>query len=132
MLQSSFCLQTEGDTPSRQGFFDAIAMGCLPVLTDANVLHFYQRHYFDSLGVANLSSFVLVGRNVSHLVRQIRTLPDQEVQDKRRYMIWNVLPRTVYSTRVGSGDAFDLVIERLLETARRRIARYQNQSLGHR
>ena len=41
---SRFCLQLRGDTHTRQGIFDAIALGCIPVLTDAGVLPEFKAH----------------------------------------------------------------------------------------
>ncbi len=39
-----FCLQLRGDTQTRQGIFDCIALGCIPVLTDAGVLPEFHVH----------------------------------------------------------------------------------------
>ncbi len=39
-----FCLQLRGDTHTRQGIFDCIALGCIPVLTDPGVLSEFYVH----------------------------------------------------------------------------------------
>ncbi|CAD7936502.1 unnamed protein product [Amoebophrya sp. A120] len=47
MMRSTFCLQPEGDTPSRKGLLDSLALGCIPVLSSAKQQVLWRWHLGD-------------------------------------------------------------------------------------
>merc|ERR1711953_1608408 len=38
MANSTFCLEPPGDSPTRKGFFDALLVGCVPVIFDMRAI----------------------------------------------------------------------------------------------
>merc|ERR1712187_993520 len=44
MMDSTFCINPAGDTPTRKGIFDALVLGCIPVITDSRSLEIYKWH----------------------------------------------------------------------------------------
>jgi hypothetical protein len=123
MLESQFCLQTKGDTASRQGFFDSIEMGCFPTLVTSDkddLLNFYQSQYFqDSV---DLKRFVIVGSDVASILSQVQSLTVMDLRRMQDYMLDHVLPRISYSTAsIERTDAFEVLLQRLFEEVRVRI-----------
>ncbi|CAD7973941.1 unnamed protein product [Amoebophrya sp. A120] len=47
MMKSTFCLQPEGDTPSRKGMLDSLALGCIPVLSSRKQHTLWRWHLGD-------------------------------------------------------------------------------------
>ncbi|CAD7936504.1 unnamed protein product [Amoebophrya sp. A120] len=47
MMRSTFCLQPEGDTPSRKGLLDSLALGCIPVLSSEKQQKLWRWHLGD-------------------------------------------------------------------------------------
>eukprot|EP00419_Tripos_fusus_P054892 CAMPEP_0172808808 /NCGR_PEP_ID=MMETSP1075-20121228/7898_1 /TAXON_ID=2916 /ORGANISM="Ceratium fusus, Strain PA161109" /LENGTH=512 /DNA_ID=CAMNT_0013647993 /DNA_START=51 /DNA_END=1589 /DNA_ORIENTATION=- len=74
MLNATFCLEPNGDTPSRKGIIDAIVFGCIPVLFLPAQLKLWPWHLPD------WSTFsVLLDPHSDNAVTQLRKIPPAKV-----------------------------------------------------
>jgi len=109
-LESTYCLQPPGDSPSRRGIFDALVSGCIPVVFGEDSVQ-----YPDYFGVGNLA--VVSVPNRAALRRHLAGIGDAEI-DKRRAAVVKLIPRLVYGRlghdSGGFGVAFRAMRDRII------------------
>jgi hypothetical protein len=82
---SQFCLMPSGDTVSRKGFFDAILMGCIPVVFYPMSAH-YPWHLPTGSGPEGLESYAVyipakdMLKNHTVVMDHLRSIPKQRVR----------------------------------------------------
>ncbi|KAG0557708.1 hypothetical protein KC19_11G151200 [Ceratodon purpureus] len=128
-LESVFCLQPPGDSPTRKGIFDSLQAGCIPVL-----FHEHQavQQYLFHLPGNGLSYSVMIPQDdvaVNHydVMDHLSRIPRSRIK-KLQANIIKLLPQLLYRNPVLTGeytskDAVDVAIDGLLE-------RFQVQSVG--
>ncbi|KAI3468905.1 hypothetical protein Pfo_025568 [Paulownia fortunei] len=123
MLQSSFCLQPPGDTPTRRSTFDGILAGCIPVFFEEITAkkqygwHLPEDEYEEFSVFITKEDVVYKGVKILDVLMNI---PRAEVRRKREKVL-EMLPRVMYR-KPGSSlglrskkDAFDIAIEGTLQ-----------------
>jgi hypothetical protein len=65
MYQSEFCLQPPGDSPTRRSFFDAMLVGCIPVIFQKEAAWSQYVHHLPENG-ASYSVYIPVRRKSLH------------------------------------------------------------------
>ncbi|CAN6485215.1 unnamed protein product [Victoria cruziana] len=118
-MDSEFCLQPPGDSPTRKSFFDSLVYGCIPVVFDPFTA-FYQYPWHLPEDGGRYSIYIdqkqLKGKvNVMDVLSKI---PVERRREMRRYIIFELMPRIIYSTSDSKllkfQDAFDIAINNLL------------------
>mmetsp|Transcript_109476 Transcript_109476/g.205327 ORF Transcript_109476/g.205327 Transcript_109476/m.205327 type:complete len:708 (-) Transcript_109476:186-2309(-) len=119
VLASTFCLDPPGDSPTRKGLFDALVLGCIPVVLSEDSLQHYRLHIpnWQSLSVLVTTNHLWdYGFNiVDHLEEYAKNHPEEVLQKQRA--IQEAAYSLQYSFRPGvrrGPDAFDLVLQNLL------------------
>lgn len=87
MLQSVFCLQPPGDSPTRKSFYDALLTGCVPVLFPYSgqgpVWAFQDRLNFTKFTVTIPYKYMMYSKNNS-VYQYLAELPVQHVESLQR------------------------------------------------
>ncbi|KAG0555530.1 hypothetical protein KC19_12G175800 [Ceratodon purpureus] len=130
MHQSEFCLQPPGDSPTRRSFFDAMLVGCIPVIFQKEAAWSQYVHHLPQDG-ASYSIFIPMTlankRNVIDILSQV----SKSRIHKMRANIARLIPRILYasinemrsetpetSKYAGSSaeipDAFDIALDAVL------------------
>lgn len=109
--RSVFCLQPDGDTPTRQGWFDALLSGCIPVFfsTCLRPNLFYERVYAPFLPAYNRTAYgpgdwaVVVNASapISLLASTLRRIDADTVRRMQRRIV-DISPGIQYSTVPGA------------------------------
>ncbi|KAF5734886.1 exostosin family protein [Tripterygium wilfordii] len=130
MLQSTFCLQPPGDTPTRRSTFDAIVAGCIPVffeLVSAKTQytwHLPEELYEEFSVFIQKEDVVFKGLRIMDVLRRI---PKARVRKMREKVI-ELMPRIIYRRHESSlglrsrMDAFDIAVEGTLQRIGSRIS----------
>jgi hypothetical protein len=98
---SKFCLMPPGDTVSRKGLFDAILMGCIPVVFYPNSAY-YRWHLPVGDGPEGLESFAVyipakdVLKNHTIVMDHLRSIPKQRVRAMQKQLA-ALAPRIQYA-----------------------------------
>ncbi|KAL3645339.1 putative xyloglucan galactosyltransferase gt19 [Castilleja foliolosa] len=123
MLQSSFCLQPPGDTPTRRSTFDAIVAGCIPVFFEELSAkkqygwHLKEEEYDEFSVFIGKEDVVFKGVRILDVLMAI---PRGEVRRKREKVL-EMMGRVMYRKHGSSlglrskKDAFDIAIEGTLQ-----------------
>lgn len=123
MLESSFCLQPPGDTPTRRSTFDGILAGCIPVFfEDQSARSQYGWHLpeaeFDEFSVTiPKEEVVLKGLRIVEVLQGIPRARVRKMREKVVEMMGRVMYRR-HGSSMGLGekkDAFDIAIEGVLK-----------------
>jgi len=120
-LESEFCLQPPGDSPTRKSVFDSLVSGCIPVLFDPFTAYYqYPWHLPEDHG--KYSVFIdqeEVRQMKVNVVGRLSSISARERDDMRRYIVYELLPGLVYgdsSCRFQKfQDAFSITVNTLLE-----------------
>lgn len=135
MLQSSFCLQPPGDTPTRRSTFDGIVAGCIPVFFEDLTAkkqygwHLPEEKYKEFSVFIPKEEVVFKGLKILDVLMRI---PRSEVR-KMREKVLEMLPRVIYRKHGSSlglkskKDAFDIAIEGTLQRIRERLEEVKAQ-----
>ncbi|KAJ7535002.1 hypothetical protein O6H91_12G014000 [Diphasiastrum complanatum] len=128
-LQSEFCLQPRGDTPTRRSAFDAMIAGCIPVFFHEDSAYTQYTWHLpkdpDSYSVFISEEDVRNGLQIERLLKSYS-------QDRIRQMrntISEVMPKLLYVNPYSAGkdfnvtDAFDISIAGVLQ----RISKLKQQ-----
>ncbi|XP_010268117.1 PREDICTED: probable xyloglucan galactosyltransferase GT19 [Nelumbo nucifera] len=129
MLQSSFCLQPPGDTPTRRSTFDGILAGCIPVFFEEQSAKAQFGWHLPEEQYGEFSVFILkeevVFKGLS-IIDVLTAIPKAEVRRMREKVI-ELIPRIMYR-RHGSSlglrakkDAFDLAVEGTINRIKSRL-----------
>ncbi|KAH7513943.1 hypothetical protein FEM48_Zijuj11G0036400 [Ziziphus jujuba var. spinosa] len=124
-MESEFCLQPPGDSPTRKSVFDSLISGCIPVMFDPFTAYYqYPWHLPEDHG--RYSMFVdknEVREMKVNLVEKLMKVPLKERQEMRRYIVYELLPGLVYgdpnSQLEKFHDAFSIAMSSLLERVNR-------------
>ena len=136
--RSVFSLQPPGDTPTRNGFYEAWLHGCIPVITEGSAEHYaalYNGMLFHSVRDLNRTAVVVSQKELyqdrlgpARLLRRLEAMPPAEVAARQHrmrvlapVMQWNVGA----STASAPHDAFASAL-----LAARQIIRAPLQVLG--
>jgi len=120
-LESVFCLQPPGDTPTRKGLFDSLQAGCIPVVFNQQqaVLQYLFHLPGDGSDYSVLiSTDDVVSRNYN-VVDHLSRIPQSEIESMRERIV-QLLPKLLYRDPVLTGeytskDAFDVAIDGLFK-----------------
>ncbi|KAJ4950161.1 hypothetical protein NE237_026993 [Protea cynaroides] len=129
MLQSTFCLQPPGDTPTRRSTFDGILAGCIPVFFEELSAKSQYGWHLPEDQYEQFSVFIPKEEVVSkglRIIHVLKAIPAVEIRRMREKLI-EMIPRIMYR-RHGSSlglkaekDAFDLAVEGTLTRIGSRI-----------
>lgn len=129
MLQSSFCLQPPGDTPTRKATFDGIIAGCIPVFFEDQTAkmqygwHLPEEEYSEFSVTIAKEDVVFRGVRIADVLMSI---PKEEVARMRERVI-EMMPRVMYRRHGASmglmnkKDAVDLAIDGVLQKISSRV-----------
>ncbi|KAK7308980.1 hypothetical protein RJT34_05356 [Clitoria ternatea] len=131
-VESEFCLQPPGDSPTRKSVFDSLISGCIPVLFDPFTAY-YQYPWHLPEDHDKYSVFVdkkeVREKNVN-VVERLSNVSSRERENMRRYIVYELLPGLVYGDYNAEidkfQDAFSVTMNNLLQRASRVNAAYQD------
>ncbi|KAJ4951670.1 hypothetical protein NE237_028502 [Protea cynaroides] len=119
-MESEFCLQPPGDSPTRKSVFDSLVSGCIPVLFDPFTAYYqYPWHLPEDHGKYS----VFVGKEEMRqmnldVVENLKEVPKTVKDDMRRYIVYELLPGLVYGDPTAQlerfQDAFSISINHLI------------------
>lgn len=122
-LNSHFCLQPEGDSPTRRSIFDSLVAGCIPVLFSPYSA--YTQYPWHLPSNSSLYSLYIPRQEVLDgyvdVVTIVQQVPSAQVQDMRRRILLEIMPKLLYA-QPGANlsafqDAFDISLENTLNRA---------------
>eukprot|EP00511_Aplanochytrium_stocchinoi_P004288 CAMPEP_0204825598 /NCGR_PEP_ID=MMETSP1346-20131115/3450_1 /ASSEMBLY_ACC=CAM_ASM_000771 /TAXON_ID=215587 /ORGANISM="Aplanochytrium stocchinoi, Strain GSBS06" /LENGTH=614 /DNA_ID=CAMNT_0051953275 /DNA_START=167 /DNA_END=2011 /DNA_ORIENTATION=- len=97
MANSRFCYEPHGDSPTRQGYFDAISMGCIPVVPDNTSFIGYNTHLPDA------SEYTIIAKTFDSAIEQITQMGEEGYQ-KMFTKLLEVVPRVLYAQQDADFD----------------------------
>ncbi|XWS49930.1 hypothetical protein CRYUN_Cryun12cG0045200 [Craigia yunnanensis] len=120
-MESEFCLQPPGDSPTRKSVFDSLVSGCIPVLFDPFTAY-YQYPWHLPEDHSKYSVFIdqeETRQMKVNVVERLMKVPVREREDMRRYIVYKLLPGLVYGDSNSQlekfQDAFSITMNNLLE-----------------
>ncbi|XP_034217877.1 xyloglucan-specific galacturonosyltransferase 1 [Prunus dulcis] len=120
-MESEFCLQPPGDSPTRKSLFDSLISGCIPVLFDPFTAY-YQYPWHLPEDHEKYSVFVdqeEVRQVKVNVVEMLMKISKKEKDDMRRYIVYELLPGLVYGDSTAKlekfQDAFSIIMTSLME-----------------
>lgn len=126
-MESEFCLQPQGDSPTRKSVFDSLIAGCIPVLFDPFTAY-YQYPWHLPKDHRKYSVFLdqdEVKMSEVNVVEELVKIPLQKRQEMRKYIIDELMPKLVYANASAKlekfDDAFSISVNNLLERALSRL-----------
>ncbi|XP_058106492.1 probable xyloglucan galactosyltransferase GT20 [Magnolia sinica] len=127
-MESEFCLQPPGDSPTRKSVFDSLVSGCIPVLFDPFTAY-YQYPWHLPKDYRRYSIFVdqdEVREMKVNVVERLKMVSLKEREEMRRYIVYELMPGLVYSNSDSGilkfADAFTISIDNLIDHVSRRIS----------
>jgi hypothetical protein len=119
--ESQFCLQPQGDSPTRKSIFDSMLAGCIPVFFHPHSYSGYAWHlpknqseYSVFINEEHIRSGILSVESV------LRKVPKKRIQEMRETIV-ELIPNLVYadprspSPLEESTDAFGIAMKGVLE-----------------
>ncbi|KAL8106825.1 hypothetical protein AgCh_023563 [Apium graveolens] len=124
-LESEFCLQPPGDSPTRKSVFDSLISACIPVFFDPFTAYYqYSWHLPEDHGKYSL--FIdqeEVRKSKVNVVEWLMKIPKKARDEMRRYIVYELLPGLVYGDSSSDfeqfQDAFSITMNNLLEKVTR-------------
>lgn len=108
---STFCLCPRGYAPWSRRFFDAILLGCIPVIiADSIELPFEEFIDYRQFTVK------VAEADIALLKTLLKAIPHEEIRKKREAMV-RVANHFLYQPKATNGDAFDLILWKLWRKA---------------
>ncbi|OWM72033.1 hypothetical protein CDL15_Pgr017916 [Punica granatum] len=124
-MESEFCLQPQGDSPTRKSLFDSLVSGCIPVLFDPFTAY-YQYPWHLPEEPEKYSVFIdhnEVRKSRVNVMERLMKISRQEREDMRSYIVYKLMPGLVYGDPSSEfskfQDAFFIAVNNLLERASR-------------
>ncbi|CAL5187523.1 unnamed protein product [Lathyrus oleraceus] len=119
-VESEFCLQPPGDSPTRKSVFDSLISGCIPVLFDPFTAYYqYPWHLpedYDRYSVF-MDKKEVREKNVN-VIEKLGNISLRERENMRRYIVYELLPGLVYGDHNAElekfQDAFAITFNNLL------------------
>ncbi|KAI3991665.1 hypothetical protein MKX01_038063 [Papaver californicum] len=108
-MESEFCLQPPGDSPTRKSVFDSLISGCIPVLFDPFTAyyqypwHLPEDHHRYSVYIAKEE----VRDMKVNVVKRLMKVSLKERKEMRRYIVQELMPRLVYGEPNSELDKFE-------------------------
>ncbi|XP_047321674.1 probable xyloglucan galactosyltransferase GT19 [Impatiens glandulifera] len=130
MLQSSFCLQPPGDTPTRRSTFDGILSGCIPVFFEEQSAkgqynwHLPVEKYGEFSVFISKEDVVFKGKTILEILSAIPRDEVRRMREKIVELIPNVMYRkhgSSFGLRSKNSDAFDIAIDGTLQRIKSRL-----------
>lgn len=127
-MESEFCLQPPGDSPTRKSVFDSLIAGCIPVVFDPFTTHYQYPWHFpeDHRKYSVYIDQDEVKMSELNVMQKLVKIPLKERQKMRKYIIDELMPRLVYAHANAKlekfEDAFTLAVNSLLERAVRKLS----------
>lgn len=119
-LESEFCLQPPGDSPTRKSVFDSLISGCIPILFDPFTAY-YQYSWHLPEDYKRYSIFIdqkEVRKLKVNVVERLMEVSAKKRDDMRRYIVYELLPGLIYgdsNAEFGKfQDAFSITMNNLL------------------
>ncbi|KAH7668934.1 Exostosin-like protein [Dioscorea alata] len=119
-VESEFCMQPPGDSPTRKSVFDSLVSGCIPVLFDPFTAY-YQYPWHLPEDHRKYSVFVdqeEVRNGKVNVIEVLKKISLEERKEMRRYIVYELMPRLVYgdssSQFVKFRDAFTVVMDNMI------------------
>ncbi|CAI0414431.1 unnamed protein product [Linum tenue] len=120
-MESEFCLQPPGDSPTRKSVFDSLVSGCIPVLFSPFTAY-YQYPWHLPVEHEKYSVFVdeeEVRKRKVNVVERLMKVSVREREDMRRFIVYELLPGLVYGDSESQlskfQDSFDITVNNLIE-----------------
>ncbi|XP_074555652.1 xyloglucan-specific galacturonosyltransferase 1-like [Curcuma longa] len=120
-MESEFCLQPPGDSPTRKSVFDSLVAGCIPVLFNPFTAY-YQYPWHLPEDHQRWSVFIdeeEVRQGKVDVVERLRRVPAEEREEMRRYIVHQIMPGLLYGDPTARferfRDAFDIVVDNMME-----------------
>lgn len=133
MLQSVFCLQPPGNTPTRRSTFDAMIAGCIPVFFQEDSARSQYGWHLPAAEYERFSVHIpkeeVVAGGLS-IADVLLAIPTAEVR-RMRERVLELAPRVIYRRHQSSDelrstkDSFDLAVEGTLRKIKRRLRSLQ-------
>ncbi|CAN1184243.1 Xyloglucan-specific galacturonosyltransferase 1 [Linum perenne] len=124
-MESEFCLQPPGDSPTRKSVFDSLVSGCIPVLFSPFTAY-YQYPWHLPEENEKYSVFVdeeQVRKMEVNVVERVMRIPVRRREEMRRFIVYELLPGLVYgdssSELVKFQDSFSITVNNLIERVNR-------------
>ncbi|KAJ7296873.1 hypothetical protein O6H91_Y095000 [Diphasiastrum complanatum] len=118
-LQSHFCLQPPGDSPTRRSVFDSLIAGCIPVLFDPFTAYL-QYPWHLPINTTSYSIFIpskALRDGRINVIEVLQKIPVRVIEEMRKKIIYDIVPGLVYaepgSKLLEYEDAFDISIRNI-------------------
>ncbi|XP_019155900.1 PREDICTED: xyloglucan-specific galacturonosyltransferase 1 [Ipomoea nil] len=124
-MESEFCLQPPGDSPTRKSVFDSLVAGCIPVLFDPFTAYYQYPWHLpqDHKKYSVLIDQADVRDMKVNVVERLAEIGVKERENMRRYIVYELLPGLVYrdpnSKLHKFKDAFSITMNNLFERVNR-------------
>ncbi|XP_057978347.1 xyloglucan-specific galacturonosyltransferase 1 [Malania oleifera] len=124
-MESEFCLQPPGDSPTRKSLFDSLVSGCIPVLFDPFTAYYqYPWHLPEEHGKYSVFIYQEEVREMKvDVVEKLMRISVKEKEEMRRYIVYELLPGLVYGASDSRlekfQDAFTITMNNLLQRVSR-------------
>ncbi|XP_031495699.1 probable xyloglucan galactosyltransferase GT20 [Nymphaea colorata] len=122
-MESEFCLQPPGDSPTRKSFFDSLVYGCIPVIFDPFTAYYqYPWHLPED---HTLYSVYINQEEVKQgkvkVLTALQSISAKQRKEMRRYIISELMPQIVYANPNSNlhrfRDAFMISVDNLINRA---------------
>lgn len=124
-MESDFCLQPPGDSPTRKSVFDSLVSGCIPVFF-CPFTAYYQYPWHLSADHGKYSVFIdqeEVRQRKVNAVERLMKISPREREDMRSFIVYELLPGLLYGDSNSQlekfQDAFSIAMNSLLERVNR-------------
>ncbi|KAF5460681.1 hypothetical protein F2P56_020533 [Juglans regia] len=124
-MESEFCLQPPGDSPTRKSVFDSLLSGCIPVFF-CPFTAYYQYPWHLSPDHGKYSVFIdqeEVRQRKLNVAERLMKISTREREDIRSFIVYELLPGLLYghphSKLEKFQDAFSVAMNNLLEGVNR-------------
>jgi probable glucuronoxylan glucuronosyltransferase IRX7 len=107
VLSSKFCLCPRGFAPWSRRLFDAVQLGCIPVIIADGI----ELPYEEFLDYTSFS-VKIAEVEVSKLKQILLGIPESTIRKKREVM-WNLKTRFLFHKHESNDDAFDMILWKL-------------------
>ncbi|KAL0920820.1 hypothetical protein M5K25_009990 [Dendrobium thyrsiflorum] len=120
-MESEFCLQPPGDSPTRKSVFDGLVAGCIPVIFNPFTAYYqYPWHLpedYQKYSVYVDEEEVRTGK--VDVMERLRAVEPDKRKEMRRYIIYELMPGLLYGD-AGSQfrrfrDSFGIIMDSMIE-----------------
>ncbi|AES94056.1 putative exostosin [Medicago truncatula] len=127
-VESEFCLQPPGDSPTRKSVFDSLISGCIPVLFDPFTAYYQYAWHLpedsDKYSVF-LDKKEVREMNVS-VMERLGNISLRDRENMRRYIVYELLPGLVYGDHNAEFDKFQDAFAITMNNLIKRVSRFKD------